>query len=208
MTLALKICGMRDPRNIAEVAALAPDYMGFIFYDRSPRYVGMLSPGILRSLPDSVQKVGVFVNPSVEHAESTIERYGLDLVQLHGDETVEVCRAIRKKCPVTKAFRLRQNADLSVVGTYADACDYFLFDTPTENFGGSGSRFDWTLLERFESPLPFFLSGGIGPDDVAQVRAFCHPALKVVDVNSRFEIEPGLKNVTSLAKFIHDLNSR
>ena len=206
MKLALKICGMREPHNIAEVATLAPDYMGFIFYDRSPRYVGTLSHEILRSLPDSVRKVGVFVNPSADYAEKTIERYGLDLVQLHGNETVEVCRSIREKCPVIKAFRLRQETDLNLVGNYVDVCDYFLFDTPTEEFGGSGCRFNWAILEKFESPLPFFLSGGIGPDDVERIRAFGHPALKAVDVNSRFEIGPGLKNVASLRKFIHDLN--
>lgn len=208
MKLALKICGMREPRNIAEVAALAPDYMGFIFYDRSPRYAGTLSPGTLRLLSDSVRKVGVFVDPSVEYAEKTIERYGLDLVQLHGHETTEVCRSIREKCPVIKAFRLRRETDLDIAGEYVDVCNYFLFDTPTEGFGGSGRQFDWSVLEEFESPLPFFLSGGIGPDDTERIRTFGHPALSVVDVNSRFEIEPGLKDVASLRKFMRDLNLR
>ena len=206
MRLALKICGMREPHNITEVAALGPDYMGFIFYDRSLRYAGELSPRILRAIPDSVCKVGVFVDAPETYVADRIERYGLDMVQLHGNETVDLCRRIRRKCPVIKAFRLRNESDCNSLAEYADVCDYWLFDTPAEGFGGSGRRFDWSLLAGFESPLPFFLSGGIGPDDADRVRAFGHPALAAVDVNSRFETEPGVKDVPSLREFMRRMN--
>lgn len=208
MRPALKVCGMRDADNIASVAALAPDYLGFIFYGRSPRYVGEMPSETLRKVPSSICKVGVFVDSAPEYIRETVDRYGLDMVQLHGGESLRLCREIRKMCPVIKAFRVRQAADLRSVVKYAGVCDFFLFDTPADGFGGSGRQFDWSVLSDFESPLPFFLSGGIGPGDADRIGLFGHPALAAVDVNSRFETAPGVKDVALLAEFIRKMNSK
>lgn len=192
--MKIKVCGMCDPRNIASVAALKPDFMGFIFYKKSPRYVGALSPETVRGIPASIKRVGVFVNEEITVIEKMVEEYGLDFVQLHGDESVEFCRALKEKCGVIKATSIAR------APLYEDVADYLLFDTPTPHYGGSGQRFDWSELQNYKGSTPFFLSGGIGVENGREVKAL---DVFAVDINSRFETQPGFKNVELLKDFMY-----
>ena len=196
---------MRDPQNIREIGNLAPDYMGFIFYPPSPRYAGELDLGALRDLPDTIQKVGVFVDADYDEMRESIERYRLTAVQLHGHETPELCERIRPYGQVIKAFGVAEKSDLKQVVHYEKSCDLFLFDTRTVAYGGSGRRFDWRVLEEYHGQLPFLISGGIGPEDVERVRDMKHPKCVGVDLNSRFEITPGYKNMELIDKFIKSI---
>lgn len=186
---------MCDPRNIAAVAALKPDFMGFIFYKKSPRFVGALSPETVRNIPASIKKVGVFVNEEMAVIEKIVAEYGLDFVQLHGDESVAFCRALKGKCGVIKATSIVR------APLYEKVVDYLLFDTPTPQYGGSGKRFDWSELQNYTGDTPFFLSGGIGVEHGSEVRAL---DVFAVDVNSRFETQPGMKDIELLKEFIED----
>lgn len=197
--MKIKVCGMCDPRNIAAVAALKPDFMGFIFYKKSPRYVGALSPETVKGIPSSIKKVGVFVNEDMGMIEQTVAEYGLDFVQLHGDESVEFCRALKGKCGIIKATSIVR------ASLYEDVVDYLLFDTPTPHYGGSGERFDWSELNNYKGGTPFFLSGGIGVEQGSEVRAL---DVFAVDVNSRFETQPGMKNIELLKKFINNESNK
>lgn len=204
--LKLKVCGMRDPHNIAEVAALAPDYMGFIFYEKSPRYAGNLAPEVVYILPSSICRVGVFVNASQEEIETTVRKYRLDRVQLHGAESPELCNALRKVCPVVKAISVRDAADVQEsTRRYEGAVDYLLFDTKTPLYGGSGEQFDWSSLDSYDGGTEFFLSGGIGLDDAQRLHGLDMPLLHAVDINSRFETEPGVKDTVKLERFFREL---
>lgn len=207
--LLIKICGMRDPGNIAQIARLKPDYMGFIFYPPSPRYVGADN----RKLEDldlhGIKKVGVFVNETPEAIMQAVKRYRLQAVQLHGSESPEICTTLKNQnVEVFKAFPVSQASDFEVTQSYENCCDYFLFDTKTPTHGGSGAKFDWSLLQSYTRRLPFFLSGGIAPDDAAIIATLSHPQLAGVDLNSRFESAPGLKQAGQLAIFIQQLNNQ
>lgn len=193
--MKIKVCGMCDPRNIAAVAELKPDFMGFIFYKKSPRYVGALSPETVKAISAPIKKVGVFVNEEMAIIEQKIEEYGLDFVQLHGDESVEFCCALKKRCGVIKATSIAR------APRYEKEVDYLLFDTPTPHYGGSGQRFDWTELDNYTGDTPYLLSGGIGVEHAAEVRAVNPFA---VDINSRFETQPGMKDVELLKKFMYE----
>ncbi|MDR0509505.1 MAG: phosphoribosylanthranilate isomerase [Rikenellaceae bacterium] len=203
--MKVKVCGMRDPGNIAEVAALEPDYMGFILFDRSPRYASATPGGALRHLPESICKVGVFVDATCDAVYEAVARWRFDAVQLHGVETPELCAAVRKLCPVIKAIWVaseRAAPVAPVVGLYADSVDYLLFDTHTPNYGGSGRQFDWDVLDDYDGAKPFFLGGGVGPKDAERINAVKISSLHAVDLNSRFETAPGIKDAAALAKFI------
>lgn len=196
---------MLFPQNIITVAALRPDYMGFIFYPKSPRYAGMLDPA---TLPDHVRRVGVFVNASLSEIENTTKRYRLQTLQLHGSELPETCRTLRNKgYEVIKAFGIATADDLRQTTRYESFCDLFLFDTRTTNHGGSGRRFDWHLLELYNGKTPFLLSGGISSDDTEKILTVGHPLFYGIDLNSRFEIEAGLKNTELLERFIKTIRS-
>ncbi len=205
--MKLKICGMKYPENMLEVGSLLPDYMGFIFWERSARYFD----GIIPELPKSIQKVGVFVNASLEEILEKIEKHDLQAVQLHGDESVEFCENLKKKMPklteVIKVFSILDTFDFAVLKPYESVCDYFLFDTKGKLPGGNGTTFDWKVLEKYPSTKPFFLSGGIGLDEMEAVNEILKTNLPVyaIDVNSKFEIEPGLKNI-NLARTIRELS--
>lgn len=207
--LKLKICGMRERDNVVEIAALKPDYMGFIFYPKSPRFVDTLAWNVVEYLHErAIVAVAVFVNASVESIAQIVEVYGFTHIQLHGSESPEVCAKLRAKgLTVLKAFAIAEPSDLEATKVYQDCCDYFLFDAKTSSFGGSGHQFDWNILFHYSGKTPFFLSGGIGSDDVAQVRNFKHPRLAGIDLNSRFEIQPALKDVGLLQSFINQLIS-
>ncbi len=197
---------MRDPENIRDVGMLGPDFMGFIFYPGSKRYVGENPGKMFENVPPGVIKVAVFVNEQVNEIIRLAGNGGFTHVQLHGNETPDVCRQLSLSgLLVIKAFRMKGKEDLDPVSNYENTCDYYLFDTRGAGWGGSGKQFDWSLLKDFESSLPFFLSGGIGPQDMAALKKLDHPQLDAVDVNSRFETAPGKKDCAVLGKFIKEL---
>ncbi|MDN3672317.1 phosphoribosylanthranilate isomerase [Flavobacterium branchiarum] len=191
---------MKYPENIIEVGSLLPDYMGFIFWEKSARYFN----GILPDLPKSIKKVGVFVNQSQEEISSKILKYDLQAIQLHGHESVEFCQGLRNKIDpkieLIKVFSADDNFDFGVLKSYESVCDYFLFDTKGKLPGGNGTTFDWRILNKYNSTKPFFLSGGIGIEELEAIKEISKTNLPIyaIDVNSKFEIEPGLKNVDAL----------
>ncbi len=203
-TLKIKVCGMRDQENICSVAALHPDYMGFIFYDKSPRFVG--DDFSLEKVDDSfknISKTGVFVNASAEYIIDKVKYYDLQAVQLHGHESASFCASLQGKgLQIVKAFQVDENFDFKSLKAYESVCDYYLFDTRTKNYGGSGEKFDWSLLSAYDNHKPIFLSGGITIDDVDDILNLKDVDIYAVDINSRFEIEPALKNVKQIADFI------
>ncbi len=195
--MKLKICGMKQPENMLEVGALLPDYMGFIFWEKSARYFDEIIP----ELPKSIKKVGVFVNAPLEEILEKIEKHDLQAVQLHGDESVEFCENLKKNTPklieIIKVFSILDTFDFAALKPFESVSDYFLFDTKGKLPGGNGTTFDWKVLENYPSTKPFFLSGGIGMEEMEAVNEILKTNLPVyaIDVNSKFEIEPGLKNI-------------
>lgn len=193
---------MKYAGNIRELSSLAIDYMGFIFYAKSPRYAGEMDPSTV-NLPRSILKTGVFVDESIDNMRACIDRYCLDAVQLHGCETPETCRFMRSRnVEVIKVFSIESAADFVPCSSWADVCDYFLFDTKTPQHGGSGRQFDWNVLEHYRGSVPFFLSGGIGADSAERLRSFRHPSCCGIDLNSRFEKQPGWKDIALLKRFL------
>jgi phosphoribosylanthranilate isomerase len=208
VSLRIKICGLQDSANITGVASLNPDYMGFIFYKKSPRYAGALNPGVLDTLPSGICKTGVFVDEATRTVFDTAKRYQLDTIQLHGTESPAECTSYRRHgLKVIKAVSISSKEDLQASDAYANCCDYLLFDTKTPLHGGSGKQYDWSLLDHYHGELPFFLSGGISFDDTDRILAFSHPRLYAVDINSRFEISPGIKDIETLARFVSLVNN-
>lgn len=193
---------MRDNENIEELLLLKPDYVGFIFYEKSKRCVGVV-PEVL--FPENVKKVGVFVNESLEIILSRIKDFNLDLVQLHGDESPEFCNDINKVIPVIKAFGVDEAFDFSILDAFKNGCTYFLFDTKTINRGGSGKSFNWGVLKEYNGEVPFFLSGGISREDIEKIKGFKHPQLHAIDINSCFETEPAFKNIQLIKEFKNEL---
>ena len=220
--MKLKICGMNH--NPEEVANLRPDYLGFIFWEPSSRYFS----GEMPVLPSSIKKVGVFVDATTEEVLQKVAQYQLDAVQLHGKESAEYCSALRHaeldsashkdeaeghvhddEFEIIKVFSIKDDFDFNVLKDYENVCDYFLFDTKGKLPGGNGYTFDWSVLEKYPSQKPYFLSGGIGLDSTEQLQAFLgSPASThcfAIDVNSKFETAPGLKNIKDLTLFIESL---
>lgn len=197
--MKLKVCGLNSRENIESILKCSPDFIGFIFYLRSPRYIGDLSPEFVRGI-SSAKKVGVFVNENEENILKNVGQYGLDYVQLHGDETPEFCAAINYRIPVIKAFQVNDEFDFGFVSKYENACKYFLFDSRSENYGGSGKSFNHAKLEEYRSGKAVFLSGGLDlniTDDILYLQSV-HPSVFAIDVNSRFELSPGIKNTDKL----------
>lgn len=194
--VGIKICGMKYPDNILEVGSLLPDYMGFIFWDKSARYFD----GIMPDLPKSIKKTGVFVNESIPVILEKMMKYDLQAIQLHSQESIEFCSKLKSKIDpsieIIKVFSADENFDFSVLKAYESVCDYFLFDTKGKLPGGNGTTFDWRILENYPSTKPFFLSGGIGIEELDSINEISKTNLPIyaIDVNSKFEIEPGLKN--------------
>jgi phosphoribosylanthranilate isomerase len=202
--MLLKVCGLKYPENIKQVAQLKPDFMGFIFYPESKRFVG--DDFIMPAISPEIKKVGVFVNAPVSYIIDKVDEYKLDLIQLHGDESPAYCEVLNHVIPVIKAFGVDEVFDFKILTPYEKVCSYFLFDTKTKEYGGSGKQFDWAYLEKYDSILPFFLSGGIGQEEIKKVQGSTFKVLSV-DVNSKFEIEPGLKDIEKLKKIKHELSS-
>ena len=198
---------MKYPENITEVGSLLPDYMGFIFWEKSARYFD----GIIPDLPKSIKKVGVFVNQSQEEILSKISKYDLQTIQLHGHESVEFCQELKNKIDpkieLIKVFSADENFDFEVVKPYESVCDYFLFDTKGKLPGGNGTTFDWRILNQYNSTKPFFLSGGIGLEEIETIKEISKTNLPIyaIDVNSKFEIEAGLKDKNILYSFKQNL---
>lgn len=200
---------MREKENANAVAELKPDYMGFIFYAKSPRYAGEMDESVVKDLPEEIKRVGVFVNDRVEKMMVTAEKYGLTTVQLHGDESPEVCRQMKQAgLEVIKAFRIADEADVEATVRYKDVCDMFLFDTKTNNYGGSGVAFDWSVLKKYNGEIPFLLSGGIGLETTEELKRFKHERLTGYDLNSRFEVRAGEKDVEKLGQFLLQVTKR
>lgn len=200
--MKLKICGMKYTENIQEVATLQPDYLGFIFYEKSPRFFN----GKLPELPKSIQKVGVFVNAPMNDILQKIKEHDLQVVQLHGNETPEVCEVLKIiNVEVIKVFSIADDFDFKRLAPYESVCDYYLFDTKGQNPGGNGTTFNWEILKNYPSKKPFFLSGGIGLEEVNKIKQLDFP-IPALDVNSKFEIEPGLKNTQLLKELQNELS--
>ena len=198
--MKLKVCGMRSPDNIMALSQLAPDYMGFIFWERSRRFVKKSTP----HLPNSIKKTGVFVDASLSYIKEIAIQHQLQALQLHGDESPDFCQKLKvTELEIIKAFTVGSDFDFSVLENYESVCDYFLFDTKGELPGGNGSRFDWSLLRDYPDTKPFFLSGGIGPGDQKAIASIINLNLPLyaIDINSKFEIEPGLKNIEVINQF-------
>ncbi len=197
--MILKICGMREATNIQAVEQLGLDWMGFIFFPASPRYVGEVIP----YLPRQMKRVGVFVNSSRQTILSQALKYGLTHLQLHGHESPDECLFWKEQgYLVIKAISIKSAADFNQVENFESCVDYFLFDTKTKLRGGSGKQFDWDLLAHYHGTTPFLLSGGIGPESVAKLMRFRHPLLAGYDLNSQFETTPGMKDIPKLAAFV------
>jgi phosphoribosylanthranilate isomerase len=208
MQAKLKICGMRDPVNIAQVAALQPDYLGFIFYPKSKRHVDNLPAATLNAIPDAICKTGVFVDEQLHQVQEYIAKYRLSAVQLHGEECPNYCQALKKLNPsitLIKAFGLAEGFDFNVLDPYQKIVDYFLFDTQTPGYGGSGKSFNWSLLQDYHLKVPYFLSGGIGLESMQELQQINDPYLFAIDINSKFELAPGLKDIAKLTEFKNKL---
>ncbi len=203
MNMLTKVCGMTDWENIRAVEALGADLIGFIFYRKSPRCCKTV-PGYL---PSRAGRVGVFVDESDDEIFMKINEYGLSHIQFHGSESPSKCLKFRNMgIKVIKAFPISSAEDLVSTAEYSQACDYFLFDAASPSKGGSGKSFDWHILEHYLGSTPFFLSGGIGPDSLSALRSFSHPALAGYDLNSRFEMRPGIKDTAKIKDFLKDLS--
>jgi len=209
--MKIKICGMKYPDNIQEVAKLQPDYMGFIFYKRSKRNFD----GNIPEIHKRIYKTGVFVNADRSFVLEKIKEYNLNAVQLHGEESVRYCKELNQEnkendpLEIIKVFAVGESFDFSVLNSYEPVCDYFLFDTKGKEKGGNGVAFNWKLLENYPGQKPYFLSGGIGLENIESLKEFFNSAYSkycfAVDVNSKFEDKPGNKNIDELKKFIQFL---
>ncbi|WP_036155978.1 phosphoribosylanthranilate isomerase [Maribacter forsetii] len=204
--MKLKVCGMK--LNTVEVAQLRPDYLGFIFWEHSSRFF----EGEIPELPHTISKIGVFVDADFDYIVDIVSKYKLQGLQLHGHESPEYCikiaaelKRINRKVDIIKVFSIKDKFDFDVLTPYENVCDYYLFDTKGKLPGGNGYTFNWSVLKDYPSTKPFFLSGGIGLNNLDKINEFTKtPESKycyAIDVNSSFEIEPGLKNIEELQKF-------
>lgn len=203
--MKIKVCGMKHPDNIRDLGTLAIDFMGMIFYEKSPRYVDKLTLEDLNLLPQYIERVGVFVNAEIDLIIEKVNQYGLDLIQLHGNESPEFCKDLNRTLPIIKAFSISDVMDIEQTKAYDGLQGYFLFDTKTPQYGGSGQKFDWAILDSYTGHTPFLLSGGISIDDATEIRKIKHPQFYGIDLNSKFEKEPGLKDIELLQQFIKEL---
>ncbi len=205
MSLKIKICGMNNANNIQEIADLQPDYLGFIFYTGSPRYCGHLDSHILINLNNHIEKVAVFVNETLEEIQRIISKYHIQTVQLHGNELPEFCDNLRqKKIKVIKAFGIDKNFNYNTLKQYKETIDFILFDTKSTQHGGSGQSFDWELLnKKYTLSHPFFIGGGVGTENLNDlISKTKNLPLYAVDLNSKLELSPGIKNVQKVKQAI------
>ncbi len=214
--MKIKVCGMRNSENIQSLIALEPDFMGFIFYDKSKRFVTDF-PEV--DIPLHIKKVGVFVNESIENVSKLVAEHQLDYVQLHGEESPEYCNELIQKqahisnesfqLGIMKAFSVDENFDFSQTEKFDTTCVYFIFDAKGKERGGNGVKFNWDILHNYKGEKPYLLSGGISKNDVALIAEFLQKkesrSCVGLDINSGFEIEPGLKNINDIKEFKQNL---
>jgi phosphoribosylanthranilate isomerase len=200
--MKIKVCGNKYKDNIEQVAILRPDSMGFIFYEPSKRYV--TEEFQLPVLSSEIKKVGVFVNADADFIIDKINRYNLDCIQLHGEEPPYFCRQMQRITCIIKAFGVDDAFDFQSLEDYKDSCNYFLFDSKTSERGGSGQQFNWELLKKYKQQVPFFLSGGLDLESAKTMLAMTeeYPLLHGIDVNSKFETSPGLKDIDKLRQLV------
>ena len=202
--MIIKICGMREPDNIRAISQTGVTWMGMIFWPKSSRYVSDLS--VADAIPEGITRVGVFVNQLNEEIAHIAHRCCLDIIQLHGSETPIDILTLRpmlpENCKVMKAISVSDANDVAKADYYADVADLLLFDTKCKTVGGSGKQFNWSVLDGYNGSLPFLLSGGIGPDDAERLESFHHPKMVGIDLNSRFELAPAIKDAPTLSSFI------
>ena len=209
--MKIKVCGNTLPHQVNALDDIGVTFAGFIFYSRSPRYMATkMSPEKIRQIKGKIIKVGVFVNPTYDELMKTVDDYRLDMVQLHGDESPKFCDKIADYISVIKAFRLSDNDSIMhMTQSYMEICDFFMFDTLGAGYGGTGKKFDWTILQKSVPVKPYFLSGGIEPGDEKSLEEFIGTAagekLFAIDINTKFEIGPGVKDVNSIKKFAENL---
>ena len=204
--LRIKICGMRDRDNVADVAALHPDFMGFIFYPPSPRNCIGIDPEIISQLPAGIEPVAVTVNAPAADLLSIADRYGIRTIQLHGEESPDTCAWLKAKgLKIIKAIPIHGKESMELISRYERVADMLLLDTAAASKGGSGKKFDWNLLDEADIKTDFLLSGGIGPDDTPAIALLRHPHLIGIDINSRFESRPGYKDIELLSRFLKPL---
>lgn len=212
--MIIKVCGLKEPENIKKILKASPDLVGFIFYQKSPRMVNEqeLSSWIEENVElfGETKRVGVFVDSKIDYVLNAIHDFQLDYIQLHGTESPEYCREIMdywnfssiRKAEIIKAFPVDENFDFSMTDIYSGICSYYLFDTKTPKHGGSGEKFDWKVLGQYSGDTPFLLSGGIAPEDAETLVKLKFSKMAGVDINSRFESAPGVKNAEEVADFI------
>ncbi|MFD1314145.1 phosphoribosylanthranilate isomerase [Namhaeicola litoreus] len=211
----IKVCGMKYQENIEALSRLLPDYMGFIFYPKSKRYF----EGNMPKLPQTIKKTGVFVDEEIDQLVNLTLKYNLQAIQLHGDESVEYINVLKqkivdsgmKKLEIIKAFAVIEGFNFQQLTTYKETVDYFLFDTKGKEKGGNGISFDWDILNSYNLDKPYFLSGGIGIESLDKINKFLNQPsarkCKVLDVNSKFEVAPGEKDIKLIDAFTKELNS-
>ncbi|MFC2080150.1 phosphoribosylanthranilate isomerase [Bacteroidota bacterium] len=205
--IRIKVCGMTDPSNVEVICKFKPEYLGYIFYPKSARYVGNNpDPRIFSIVPESIEKTAVFVNEYYERMIEIVEKFDINTVQLHGMESPEICKSFRfRGKKVIKVIPGNQIGNDNLLKDYSDVVDYFLFDTPVKSFGGSGRKFNWSNLDELNTDIKFFLSGGISIGDAAQLKKIESSTFYAADINSRFESAPGMKNPELVKKFINEL---
>jgi phosphoribosylanthranilate isomerase len=213
----IKVCGITQLKQLQQLDGLDIDFAGLNFYQGSPRYVvNKISPKEIQEADFDIKKVGVFVDAAYDDIMKIIGEYNLDIVQLHGNETPDLCDELLSEIEVIKSFRIGGEVNIDeMIEAYDDVCDYYLFDTAPQqitkgreelaSFGGTGKQFDWSILTKAKIEKPFFLSGGIGPEDVAKIKKFSHPDFFAIDINSKFETAPGVKDMAKLLKFVKEL---
>ena len=205
----IKVCGITQLKQLQQLEGLNIDFAGLIFYNDSPRYMGdKVDKAALKNSDFDLKKVGVFVNPEMIDVLDAIEDYGLDVVQLHGNESAEMCDDLSTEVEVIKAFSVDAKSNIDeMIAEYDAVCDYYLFDTAGKDPGGNGEKFDWKILTKAKIEKPFFISGGISVDDIEALKKFKHPDFFGVDINSRFEKEPGVKDMALVLQFKQGLKN-
>lgn len=198
--MKIKVCGLKQIENIKAVEALNPDYMGFICYDKSPRFIGSPDEFYLDEVSSDIIKTGVFVDEHEDAISKLIYKYKFDAIQLHGSESPELCELFRHEVQVIKAFGVDENFNFERLKAYQNKVDFFLFDTKTAGHGGSGKTFDWSVLNKYDLNIPFFLSGGLSLENINELKKISHPMFYGVDLNSRFEVSPGIKDIEKLTQ--------
>ncbi len=205
--MQLKVCGIINAETITALSSMKISRLGFIFYHKSPRYVyGKLIEHALNGVPERIKKTGVFVNAGIAEIDQIIDRYKLDSIQLHGDESPDFCRHFNSKTEVIKTISIHDKGSFDAAKLYLEACDLFLFDTQSKHYGGNGKAFNWQWLDAYTLNKPFYLSGGISLENYAEIKNISHEQLVGIDINSRFETAPGIKDIEKIKQLIRRMN--